>query len=177
MTKDDREANEPRSAHDRRHDHGGDAVHEGVTRDHDRRSDDADDAARAESARVAGLTPGDNRSPDGSAPVEPHTEMFPHQPHGQAGQPQNRPASEGHQGMTPIQPDDQDLRTGISPTEAITHGEPNEIVDTTYTVHAGAAGASSRAGHDKKDEKKGHGSSDSGEGQRSEPHRDARRER
>ena len=149
MTKDDREANEPRSAHDRRHDRGGDAAHEGVTRDQDRRDDQADNNVRAESARVAGLAPGDNRSPDGGAPVEPHTEMFPYQPHGAAGQPMNRPASEGHEGMTPIQSDDQDLRTGVSPTQAITHGEPNEIVDTEYTVHAGSASASTKSGHDK----------------------------
>jgi hypothetical protein len=98
---------------------------------HERQQDHADAAARTESARVAQLGPGDG-SASGEAPVEPHTEMFPHQPHGQAGQPANRPAHEGHQGMTPLQPDDQDLRHGVSPTEAVTHGEPNEVIPTEY---------------------------------------------
>jgi hypothetical protein len=66
--------------------------------------------------------------------------MFPHQPHGQAGQPQNRPAHEGHQGVTPLQHEDQDFRTGISPVEAVTHGEPSEIVPTEYATRESRMG-------------------------------------
>lgn len=114
MTKHD-EARDDRSAHERQQDH-------------------ADAAARAESARVAQLGPGDGLA-SGGAPVEPHTEMFPHQPHGQAGQPANRPAHEGHQGVTPLQPEAQDLSHGVSPTEAVTHGEPSEVIPTEYARH------------------------------------------
>jgi len=115
--------------------------------------------------------------PREKAEITPEMSQLQNQPHGAAGQPMNRPVSGGHEVMTPIQPDEQGDETGVSPTEAITHGEPNEIVDTEYTVHAGSAGASTKAGHDKKDEKKGHGSSDAGEGQRVEPRRDNKRER
>lgn len=97
--------------------------------------DPAREATQAEAARVARLTPGSDPA-SGEAPVEPHTEMFPHQPHGQAGQPQNRPAHEGHQGVTPLQPEDQDLRHGVSPTEAVTHGEPNEVIPTEYAKNS-----------------------------------------
>jgi hypothetical protein len=55
------------------------------------------------------------------------------QPHGQAGQPANRPAQEGHQGITPIQPEEQDNQTGVSPTVAVTHGDPVVVVGTEYT--------------------------------------------
>lgn len=133
MTKHD-EARDDRSAHERQQDH-------------------ADAAARAESARVAQLGPGDG-SASGEAPVEPHTEMFPHQPHGQAGQPANRPAHEGHQGMTPLQPEDQDLRHGVSPTEAVTHGEPNEVVPTEYAKHAGHDKSAKEAKDSKRENKR-----------------------
>jgi hypothetical protein len=70
----------------------------------------------------------------GGAAVEPHLHpQLQFQPHGQAGQPQNRPAHEGHQGVTPIQPEDQDLETGVSPTEAVTHSDPRQKTGTEYT--------------------------------------------
>lgn len=108
--------------------------------------DPARESTQAEAARVASLTPGSDPT-SGEAPVEPHTEMFPHQPHGQAGQPANRPAHEGHQGVTPLQPEAQDLSHGVSPTEAVTHGEPSEVIPTEYARHKSHA--------DKGEEKKG----------------------
>jgi hypothetical protein len=121
---------------------------------HERQQDHADTAAREESARVAQLGP-DGGPASGEAPVGPHTEMFPHQPHGQAGQPANRPAHEGHQGVTPLQPEDQDLRHGVSPTEAVTHGEPNETVPTEYARHKSHTGKGAENAKEAKDSKRG----------------------
>lgn len=76
----------------------------------------------------------ESRPARGEAPTEAHEQpQYAAQPHGQAGQPANRPAKEGHQGVTPIQPEEQDDQTGVSPTQAVTHSVPAEVVDTEYT--------------------------------------------
>ena len=113
----------------------------------ERQQDHADEASRAESARVAGLQPG-GKPASGAAPVEPHAEHFPHQPHGQAGQPQNRPAMRDIRASRRSSLRTRGWTTGISPTEAVTHGEPSEVVDTEYSRHKGH-GEKSKADHDK----------------------------
>ncbi len=68
--------------------------------------------------------------------VPPEWSQLQNQPHGQAGQAANRPAHEGHQGHTPIQPASQirghRSKHGESPTEAVTHAMPGEVVATAY---------------------------------------------
>jgi hypothetical protein len=86
--------------------------------------------------------------------VPPEMSQLMNQPHGAAGQPMNRPPEEGHQGKTAIQPED----PSQSPTQAVTHNYPAQIVDTEYAhtrVSAGSASGSGRVkGDDSRDEKK-----------------------
>lgn len=85
------------------------------------------------------------------ADVAPEMSQLQNQPHGQAGQPQNRPAHEGHQGITPIQPDSQvqgdESVVGESPQQAFTHSDPPEVVDTAYTGRAHEHSPDGEHGH------------------------------